>query len=113
MTEAFTNTPGQRLDLPSPDVALRGNTQGGSPFQVVGTVMQALMVQLSRGQAFYSESGSLSWMTDGVHMDTNLGGGGLLGALGRVVTGESLFVVNYTADRDGQFVTFSSDFPGK
>ena len=113
MTESFTNAPGERLDLPSPNVALRGTSLGGSQFQVVGSVMQALMIQLNRGQALYSEAGSLSWMTDGVHMETNLGGGGLLGALGRVVSGESLFVVNYTADRDGQFVTFSSEFPGK
>lgn len=113
MTESYTNTPGQRLDVPDPNVALTGTTLGGSPFKIVGSVMQALMIQLNRGQAFYSESGSLSWMTDGIRMDTNLGGGGLFGALSRVVTGESLFVVNFTADRDQQLVTFSSDFPGK
>jgi uncharacterized protein (TIGR00266 family) len=113
MTESFTNQPGQRLDLPDPNVSLTGTTLGGAPFRVVGSVMQALMVQLNRGQALYSESGSLSWMTDGVQMNTNLGGGGLFGALQRVVTGESLFVVNFTTERDGQLVTFSSDFPGK
>jgi uncharacterized protein (TIGR00266 family) len=113
VTESYTNQPGQRLDLPDPNVALRGQTLGGAPFQVVGTVMQALMVQINAGQAFYSEAGSLSWMTDGVRMETNLGGGGVFGALQRVVTGESLFVVNYTADRDGQMATFSSEFPGK
>ncbi|RPJ41062.1 MAG: TIGR00266 family protein [Chloroflexi bacterium] len=113
MLESYTNAPGQRLDLPEPSVALTGTTLGGSPFKIVGSVMQALMIQINRGQALYSETGSLSWMTDGVHMDTNLGGKGLMGAISRVVTGESLFVVNYTADRDQQLVTFSSEFPGK
>ncbi len=113
MTEGFTNQPGQRLDLPEPTVALSGVTVGGSPYKVVGSVMQALMIQLNRNQAFYSETGSLSWMTEGVQMNTNLGGKGLMGALSRVVSGESLFVVNFTADRDQQLVTFSSDFPGK
>jgi uncharacterized protein (TIGR00266 family) len=113
MTEAYTNTPGQRLDLPNPNVAMSGKTLGGSAYQVVGTVMQSLMIQLNRGQALYSETGSLSWMTDGVQMNTNLGNQGIFGALQRVVSGESLFVVNYTSDRDGQSVTFSSDFPGK
>ncbi len=113
MTESFTNMPGQRLDLPDPNVALTGTTVCGSPFKIVGTVMQSLMIQINRGQAYYSESGSLSWMTDGVRMETNLGGKGLGGILSRVVTGESLFVVNYSADRDQQLVTFSSDFPGK
>ncbi len=113
MTENYSNVPGQRLDLPEPNVALSGTTIGGSPYQVVGTTMQALMVQLRRGQGLYSETGALSWMTDGVQMNTNLGGGGIFGALKRVATGESLFVVNYTTDRDGQFVTFSAEFPGK
>ena len=113
MTEGFTNAPGQRLDLPDPNVALTGTTLGGSPYKVVGTIMQALMLQLNRGQQLYSETGSLSWMSDGVRMDTNLGGGGIFGALSRVVTGESLFVVNYTSDTDRQLVTFSSEFPGK
>jgi uncharacterized protein (AIM24 family) len=113
MNEAYTNTPGQRLDLPNPNVAMSGVTLGGSAYQVVGTVMQSLMIQLSRGQAFYSETGSLSWMSDGIQMNTNLGGSGIFGALQRVVSGESLFVVNFTTDQDGQFATFSSDFPGK
>lgn len=113
MSEAYTNTPGQRLDLPNPNVALSGTTVGGSPYQVVGTVMQSLMIQLNRGQALYSETGSLSWMSDGIQMNTNLGGKGIMGALSRVVSGESLFIVNFTTDRDQQFVTFSSDFPGK
>lgn len=113
MTESFTNQPGQRLDIPDPSVALTGTTVGGAPYKVVGTVMQALMIQINRGQAFYSETGSLSWMTEAIKMDTNLGGGGLFGALGRMVTGESLFVVNYTAESDRQLATFSSEFPGK
>ena len=113
MTESFTNAPGQRLDLPDPTVAMTGTTLGGSPYKVVGTVMQALMVQINRGQAFFSETGSLSWMTDGVKMDTNLGSGGLMGAFQRVVTRESLFVVNFTAETDRQMATFSSEFPGK
>jgi uncharacterized protein (TIGR00266 family) len=113
MTEAFTNQPGQRLDLPDPNVAISGKTVGGSPFKIVGSVMQSLMIQLNRDQVFYSESGSLSWMTSNVKMDTNLGAKGLGGILSRVVTGESLFVVNYSADADQQLVTFSSDFPGK
>ena len=113
MTESYTNVPGQRLDLPEPDVALRGATIGGSAYKVVGTTMQALMLQLNPGQALYSEGGSLSWMTDGVRMETNLGSGGLFGMVQRAVTGESLFVVNFTAERENQMVAFSSEFPGK
>lgn len=113
MTEGYTNIPGQRLDLPEPDVAIRGNTLGGSQFKIVGTTMQALMLQINPGQAFYSEGGSLSWMTDNVKMETNLGSGGLFGMVQRAFTGESLFVVNFTANQPNQLITFSSEFPGK
>uniref|UniRef100_A0A7C4PMR0 TIGR00266 family protein n=1 Tax=Anaerolinea thermolimosa TaxID=229919 RepID=A0A7C4PMR0_9CHLR len=109
----FTNVPGQRLDLPDPVVTLTGRTLGETDFQIIGSIMQAVTLRMRPGQGFYTEVGSLSWMSEGVSMDTNLGKGGLLGALGRVVTGESLFVVNYTATVEGALATFSSDFPGK
>jgi uncharacterized protein (TIGR00266 family) len=109
----FTNSAGQRLDLPDPIVTLNGRTVGGTDFQIIGSIMQAVTLRLRSGQAFYSEVGSLSWMSDGITMDTNLGSGGLFGALSRVVTGESLFVVNYTSSVDGAVATFSCDFPGK
>jgi uncharacterized protein (TIGR00266 family) len=109
----YTNTAGQRLDLPDPVVTMTGKTMGGADFQIIGTVMQAVTIRMRANNPLYSEVGSMSWMSDGLKMDTNLGGGGLLGALGRVVTGESLFVVNYTAEQDGALLTFSSDFPGK
>lgn len=109
----FTNTPGQRLDLPDPVVTMTGRTLGGTDFQIIGSIMQAVTLRMRTGQGFYTEVGSLSWMSDGVQMDTNLGSGGLFGALGRVFTGESLFVVNYTTTVDGAVATFSSDFPGK
>lgn len=113
MTESYTNNPGQRLDLPSPTVALHGNTIGGAPYWVMGTVMQSLSLQINPGQYYYSESGALSWMSDAVKMETNLGGKGIMGALSRAVTGESLFVVNFSAERENQMITFSADFPGK
>lgn len=109
----YTNTAGQRLDLPDPVVTMTGRTMGGSDFQIIGSVMQAVTIRLNPEAPLYTEAGSLSWMSDGIKMDTNLGGGGLFGALGRMVTGESLFVVNYTATQTGALATFSSDFPGK
>ena len=92
----YTNTPGQRLDLPDPVVTLTGKTMGGPIFRYRDSSCRLSPCVCAAGQAFYSEVGRISWMSDGLHMDTNLGGGGLFGALSRVVTGESLFVVNYT-----------------
>ncbi|MGQ9814124.1 MAG: TIGR00266 family protein [Candidatus Roseilinea sp.] len=112
MTEAFTNIAGQRLDVPDPAVALSAATMGGASYQVLGTIMQSLVIHLRAGQTVYTETGALSWMQDGIRMDTNMRGG-VGGILGRVFTGESLFVAHFTAERDNAMIAFSSEFPGK
>jgi len=112
MSEAYTNVPGQRLDIPDPAVALSGTTMGGATYKVLGTIMQTVVMHLRAGQTVYTETGALSWMQEGIRMDTNMRGG-LGGILGRVFTGESLFVANFTAERDNAMIAFSAEFPGK
>ena len=112
MSEAYTNVPGQRLDIPDPTVSLSGTTMGGASYKVLGTIMQTVVMHLRAGQTVYTETGALSWMQEGIRMDTNMRGG-LGGILGRVFTGESLFVANFTAERDNAMIAFSAEFPGK
>jgi uncharacterized protein (TIGR00266 family) len=112
MSEAYTNVPGQRLDIPDPAVAISGTTMGGANYKVLGTIMQTVVMHLRAGQTVYTETGALSWMQEGIRMDTNMRGG-LGGILGRVFTGESLFVANFTAERDNAMIAFSAEFPGK
>jgi len=112
MSEAYTNVPGQRLDIPDPVVAVNGTTMGGANYKVLGTIMQTVVMHLRAGQTVYTETGALSWMQEGIRMDTNMRGG-LGGILGRVFTGESLFVANFTAERDNAMIAFSAEFPGK
>lgn len=111
--ESYTNDPGERLDLPSPAVALQGKTLGGARYEVMGNVMQTVSITLSTGSELYAEPGALSWMDNKVDMQTNMGSGGLMGALGRAFTGESIFVVRFKPLQDGAKVAFSSEFPGK
>jgi uncharacterized protein (TIGR00266 family) len=112
MSEAYTNTPGQRLDIPDPNVALSGTTMGGSTFKVVGSTLQAVIFNLRANNPIYTERGSMSWMQDGIDMNTNMGGG-IGGLFKRAIAGESLFVVDYKAQRDGAEIAFSAEFPGK
>jgi uncharacterized protein (TIGR00266 family) len=112
MSEAYTNIPGQRLDIPDPSVAMRGSTMGGSPFRIVGTTLQVVIFNLERGNRIYTERGAMSWMTEGIAMNTNMGGG-IGGLFKRAFAGESLFVVDYESQRDGTEIAFSSEFPGK
>ncbi len=113
MSNAFTNAPGERVDLPDPNVSMTGITMGGSSFKILGSVMQALVVDLKQGETVYTETGALSWMSEGINMETNMGGGGLGGMFKRALGGSSLFIVNYTATKPNTTLAFSSEFPGK
>ncbi len=74
--------------------------------------MQTLTVELESGECVYSESGAMGWMSENIEMKSEMKGG-IGSALGRVFSGESLFIVNYTATGSKGVVTFASDFPGK
>jgi len=78
----------------------------------LGTTLQALILELQPGQIVYSEAGALSWMSGNVQMEAT-SGGGLGKMLGRLVTGESLFVVEYRAMNGPGLLAFSNEFPGK
>jgi uncharacterized protein (DUF1786 family) len=60
MSEAYTNVPGQRLDIPDPVVAVSGTTMGGANYKVLGTIMQTVVMHLRAGQTVYTETGALS-----------------------------------------------------
>ncbi len=109
---------GERLDLPDPRVVAAGEGHTGIDYEIVGTTMQAVIVQLEPGQKVYSETGGMAWMSGNVLMDTNAGGGGGLGSmlggmLKRAVSGESLFIVDFSVQQGRGMVAFASEFPGK
>ncbi len=84
----------------------------GMEYQITGTVMQSLEVRLSQGEAIFTESGGMSWMTEGVEMKTS-GRGGLGAVLGRALAGESLFLTTYTCTAPQAMITFAPEAPGK
>ena len=51
------------------------------------------------------------WQTEGIKMTTNARGG-LAKSLGRMFTGESIFMANYTAEAEGAKIAFGSTVPG-
>lgn len=81
-------------------------------FQIKGEVMQALEITLYEGEEVYSESGSMSYMSSNMEMQSVVHGG-LGGGISRIFTGESLFTVKFkTKGKTGQ-VTFTPSFQGK
>ncbi len=81
-------------------------------FNIQGDNLPVVVMELSRGESVFSESGGLAWMSDGIAMDTNMEGG-ILGGLSRAISGESLFLVTYTAQDDSERVAFASSMPGE
>jgi uncharacterized protein (TIGR00266 family) len=93
-------------------------------YEIKGSEMQFVEVELDPGEAAVGEAGSLFYMDAGIGMDTVFGdgsasqGGGffgkLLGAGKRLVTGESLFTTVYTNHTPHkQRVAFAAPYPGK
>jgi uncharacterized protein (TIGR00266 family) len=103
----------ERLDLPDPTVTSRGRGTTGMEYQIVGTVMQAVIMELDPGETVYSESGGMAWMSGNVSMQTNTRGSGLGGVFKRMLTGESLFLNEFTSAGGKGIIAFASDFPGK
>src|SRR3712207_1726745 len=62
----YAQQPGQRLDLPEPKGVASGEGKTGMDYQIVGTTMQAVIIQLEPGQALFSETGGMAWMSDNV-----------------------------------------------
>lgn len=81
-------------------------------YRIFGDMMPAVTIRLSRGESVYTQSGGMSWMTEGVQMESNLKGG-FGKAFGRMFSGESLFMATFTATRDVDEVTFAAAMPGK
>ena len=63
------------------------------------------------GQALCTETGAMSWMSPNMRMETNTGGG-LKKVFGRLFSGESIFMNEYTAMGSAGMIAFASSFPG-
>ncbi|KAB1440547.1 TIGR00266 family protein [Candidatus Galacturonibacter soehngenii] len=81
-------------------------------YEIVGSTMPAVEVTMEAGEAMFTQSGGMAWMTEGITMDTNLRGG-LMKGIGRMFAGESLFMATYTAERSGVTIAFASTVPGE
>ena len=102
-----------RLDLPDAPVADQGRGVTGMEYKIIGTTMQAAILELDPGETVFSESGGMAWMSSNIDMKTSGRGGGLGGVLKRAVSGESLFLVEYTSQGGKGTVAFTANFPGK
>ena len=80
-------------------------------YKIIGETVPVVEMRLKKGESIYTQSGGLAYESDGVEMKTNARGG-ILKGIGRMFSGESMFMANYTAERDDVLVAFASTVPG-
>ena len=73
-------------------------------YNIIGEPLPAVICSLEPGETMITESGSMSWMSPNMHMETT-SNGGFGAALGRMFAGEAIL-------GGPGHITFASSFPG-
>ena len=82
---------------------------------IEGKESQIVTIRLEKDQVLRAESGAMMYMTDGIQMNTTTGGG-LSAGFKRFLTGQNVFISDYTYDGSSGpygFVALGTDFPSK
>ena len=80
-------------------------------YEILGKTVPVVEVSLNQGESIYTQSGGMSWQTEGIKMKTNARGG-VMKSLGRMFVGESIFMSSYKAEVDGAKIAFATTVPG-
>ncbi len=83
---------------------------------IIGTTLPVLEVSLDPSDVVVAEPGEFSWMSGNVQLNTTTmtaGAKGLLGVLGRAVSGGGIFMTEYTAPAGSGMVAFAAKIPGQ
>lgn len=79
---------------------------------IEGKFLPVLTCKLKKGEQLFTQAGGMSWMTPNITMETSTNGG-IMKGLGRALSGESLFMNNYIAQKDDEEISFASSLPGE
>lgn len=80
-------------------------------YEIEGGNLPVVICYPEVGQTLCTQSGAMSWMSPNMKMDTN-SGGGIKKMFGRLFSGESLFMNEYTPENGRGMIAFASTFPG-
>lgn len=79
-------------------------------YEILGGNLPVVVCELHNGETMITESGSMSWMSPNMRMETV--GGGMKKMFGRLFSGDSVFQNHYTAEGGDGMIAFASSFPG-
>jgi uncharacterized protein (TIGR00266 family) len=80
-------------------------------YEIHGEPLPVVTCFVNSGEMLITESGSMSWMSPNMKMETSTNGG-VGKVLGRMFSGDSLFQNKYTAMGGEGMIAFASSFPG-
>ena len=82
-------------------------------YQIFGDDLQLVEVELDHSEGVRAEIGTMTYMEDGIEMQTGMGGD-LFSGFKRALTGESFFITTFmNNDKQKRRVAFSAPYPGK
>ena len=82
-------------------------------YKLVGNTMPAVEILFENaGESIFTQSGGMTWMSDGINMSTNTRGGFMKG-IGRMFAGESLFMATYKPTMPNPTIAFASTVAGQ
>lgn len=82
-------------------------------YTIYGDDLQLVEIELDPGEGVRAEAGTMTYMEDGIEMQTSTGGGVIKG-LKRMITGESFFITTFlNTGRVRSRVAFAAPYPGK
>ena len=108
----------------TPPPHLSRNRADEIDFEIFGSEMQFVEIELDPGESAVAEAGSMMYMSDHIKMHPVFGDGSeqadtgfldrMLGAGKRLITGESLFSTIFTFNGSGKGkIAFAAPYPGK
>ena len=80
-------------------------------YEIEGGNLPVVLCYPHEGQTLCTQSGAMSWMSNNMNMETN-SGGGFKKALGRLFSGDSIFMNEYTPIGGDGMIAFAASFPG-
>jgi len=80
-------------------------------YSIEGGSLPVVICYPEANQTICTESGSMSWMSPNMKMETN-SGGGFKKMMGRLFSGDSIFMNEYTPQGASGMIAFASSFPG-
>jgi uncharacterized protein (TIGR00266 family) len=82
-------------------------------YKIVGDVMQALQIELRRGEEIYAEAGAMLYMGPGIDLQATMQGGIMKGLMRKFLAGETMFMSVFRCETATGNLALANPIAGK